>query len=126
MIPNITRGTRVVGLMTYLVGDGRANEHTEQHLVAVGRKGRSVTRADSAGRGELPAPRGGCPCGGWDRLVLTRPTGRTAPRLAEKLTDNGSISKPISIDAHICAESLRNDACARKAVPSSTCRRNEE
>lgn len=34
MIPNITRGTRVVGLMTYLVGEGRANEHTEQHLVA--------------------------------------------------------------------------------------------
>lgn len=33
MIPNITRGTRVVGLMTYLVGKGRANEHTEQHLV---------------------------------------------------------------------------------------------
>ena len=34
MIPNITRGTRVVGLMTYLVKEGRANEHTEQHLVA--------------------------------------------------------------------------------------------
>lgn len=36
MIPNITRGTRVVGLMTYLAGDGRANEHIEQHLVAGG------------------------------------------------------------------------------------------
>lgn len=28
MIPNITPGTRVVGLMTLLAGDGRANEHT--------------------------------------------------------------------------------------------------
>jgi hypothetical protein len=34
MIPNITRGSRIVGLMTYLVGEGRSNEHTEQHLVA--------------------------------------------------------------------------------------------
>ncbi|MDT3318089.1 relaxase/mobilization nuclease domain-containing protein [Microbacterium sp. KSW4-11] len=34
MIPNITRGSRIVGLMTYLAGEGRANEHTEQHLVA--------------------------------------------------------------------------------------------
>lgn len=34
MIPNITRGTRISGLMTYLAGPGKANEHTEQHLVA--------------------------------------------------------------------------------------------
>lgn len=34
MIPNITRGSRIVGLMAYLAGEGRANEHTEQHLVA--------------------------------------------------------------------------------------------
>ena len=34
MIPNITRGSRIVGLMSYLAGEGRANEHTEQHLVA--------------------------------------------------------------------------------------------
>lgn len=34
MIPNITRGTRIVGLMAYLAGEGRSNEHTEQHLVA--------------------------------------------------------------------------------------------
>ena len=34
MIPNIVRGDRMTGLMTYLVGPGRANEHTEPHLVA--------------------------------------------------------------------------------------------
>jgi len=34
MIPNITRGDRMTGLMVYLVGDGRDNEHAEQHLVA--------------------------------------------------------------------------------------------
>lgn len=34
MIPNIVRGDRMAGLMVYLVGPGRANEHTEPHLVA--------------------------------------------------------------------------------------------
>jgi hypothetical protein len=34
MMPNVTRGDRMAGLMTYLVGKGRANEHTEPHLVA--------------------------------------------------------------------------------------------
>ena len=34
MMPNIVRGDRMSGLMTYLVGPGRANEHTEPHLVA--------------------------------------------------------------------------------------------
>ncbi|PVW02953.1 relaxase [Microbacterium sp. Gd 4-13] len=34
MIPNITRGSRISGLMTYLAGEGRFNEHEEQHLVA--------------------------------------------------------------------------------------------
>ncbi|MFJ6378003.1 relaxase/mobilization nuclease domain-containing protein [Pseudarthrobacter oxydans] len=34
MIPNITKGTRMQGLIAYLVGPGRANEHTEPHLVA--------------------------------------------------------------------------------------------
>ncbi|QAY65002.1 relaxase (plasmid) [Xylanimonas allomyrinae] len=34
MMPNVVRGDRMVGLMTYLVGPGRANEHTEPHLVA--------------------------------------------------------------------------------------------
>lgn len=34
MIPNIVRGDRMQGLMAYLVGPGRANEHTEPHLVA--------------------------------------------------------------------------------------------
>ena len=34
MMPNITRGTRLGGLMQYLVGPGRSNEHTEPHLVA--------------------------------------------------------------------------------------------
>lgn len=34
MMPNVVRGDRMTGLMTYLVGPGRANEHTEPHLVA--------------------------------------------------------------------------------------------
>ena len=33
-MPNVTRGDRMAGLMTYLAGNGRANEHTEPHLVA--------------------------------------------------------------------------------------------
>lgn len=34
MIPNVTRGGKVAGLMNYLVGPGRANEHTDQRLIA--------------------------------------------------------------------------------------------
>ncbi len=34
MMPNVVRGDRMAGLMTYLTGPGRANEHTEPHLVA--------------------------------------------------------------------------------------------
>ena len=34
MMPNITRGDRMGGLMVYLAGPGRANQHTEPHLVA--------------------------------------------------------------------------------------------
>lgn len=34
MIPNVVRGERMAGLLTYLVGPGRRNEHTEPHLVA--------------------------------------------------------------------------------------------
>ncbi|RFA17850.1 relaxase/mobilization nuclease domain-containing protein [Subtercola boreus] len=34
MIANVTYGGNMGGLMTYLVGEGRANEHTEQHLIA--------------------------------------------------------------------------------------------
>lgn len=33
MIPNVTRGGRVAGLMNYLVGPGRANEHENQRLI---------------------------------------------------------------------------------------------
>jgi hypothetical protein len=33
VIPNITQGDRMAGLMMYLAGPGRANEHTEPHLV---------------------------------------------------------------------------------------------
>ncbi len=33
-MPNVVRGDRMVGLMSYLVGPGRSNEHTEPHLVA--------------------------------------------------------------------------------------------
>jgi len=34
MMPNITRGARMTGLMAYLAGRGRSNEHSEPHLVA--------------------------------------------------------------------------------------------
>ena len=34
MMPNVTRGDRMAGLMSYLVKEGRHNEHTEPHLVA--------------------------------------------------------------------------------------------
>jgi hypothetical protein len=34
MMPNITRGGQMGGLMVYLAGPGKANEHEEQHLVA--------------------------------------------------------------------------------------------
>lgn len=33
-MPNVVRGDRMSGLMTYLAGPGRSNEHTEPHLVA--------------------------------------------------------------------------------------------
>ena len=33
-MPNISRGDRMGGLMVYLAGGGRSNEHEEQHLVA--------------------------------------------------------------------------------------------
>ena len=33
-MPNITRGGRMSGLMAYLAGRGRSNEHSEPHLVA--------------------------------------------------------------------------------------------
>ena len=33
MIPNITKGDKPIGVMKYLVGPGRANEHTDPHLV---------------------------------------------------------------------------------------------
>lgn len=33
-MPNITRGGRMGGVLAYLVGAGRRNEHEEPHLVA--------------------------------------------------------------------------------------------
>jgi relaxase-like protein len=33
-MPNITRGGRMAGLLVYLAGPGRSNEHSEPHLVA--------------------------------------------------------------------------------------------
>ncbi|WP_298991914.1 relaxase/mobilization nuclease domain-containing protein [uncultured Pseudokineococcus sp.] len=34
MIAKVTRGTRVAGLTAYLMGPGRHNEHTDQHVIA--------------------------------------------------------------------------------------------
>lgn len=33
MMPNITRGAKIVGLMVYLQGPGKANEHENQHVI---------------------------------------------------------------------------------------------
>ncbi|WP_211225699.1 relaxase/mobilization nuclease domain-containing protein [Nocardioides alkalitolerans] len=33
-MPNVTKGDRMAGLLVYLTGPGRSNEHTEPHLVA--------------------------------------------------------------------------------------------
>lgn len=33
MMPNITKGTRMVGLIMYLAGPGRSNEHTDMRLI---------------------------------------------------------------------------------------------
>src|SRR5690625_744493 len=33
-MPNVVRGDRMAGLLTYLAGPGRTNEHTDPHLVA--------------------------------------------------------------------------------------------
>ena len=34
MIPKITKGSRPFGILAYLVGPGRHNEHNDPHLVA--------------------------------------------------------------------------------------------
>ncbi|MFJ4676915.1 relaxase/mobilization nuclease domain-containing protein [Kitasatospora sp. NPDC088783] len=34
MVPNVTRGSRTYGLLAYLYGPGRRDEHTDPHLVA--------------------------------------------------------------------------------------------
>lgn len=34
MMPNVTRGDRFGGLVSYLLGPGRSNEHTDPHIVA--------------------------------------------------------------------------------------------
>lgn len=34
MMPNVVKGDRMSGLLSYLVGEGRANEHRDSHLVA--------------------------------------------------------------------------------------------
>jgi hypothetical protein len=53
MMPNITRGGQMGGLMVYLAGEGRSNEHEEQHLVAgdaaiMAQHGYSVLDRDTA------------------------------------------------------------------------------
>ena len=37
MMPNITRGSNPKGLLRYLFGKGRHNEHRDQHLVGASR-----------------------------------------------------------------------------------------
>lgn len=55
MIPKVSHGSRPVGLMTYLLGPGRDNEHTLPHVVAgddritAGYAGRELTVAGDAG-----------------------------------------------------------------------------
>ena len=58
MIPNITRGSNPSGLVKYLFGKGRKNEHTDQHLVCSSRdmadlfddNGQPVESFESIGR----------------------------------------------------------------------------
>lgn len=63
-MPNITRGDRAGGLMVYLAGEGRANEHENPHLVAgdsqimAWHDDAELSRADAlAIAAELDAPR---------------------------------------------------------------------
>ncbi|ANP74875.1 relaxase/mobilization nuclease domain-containing protein [Cryobacterium arcticum] len=53
MMPNISRGGQMGGLLVYLAGEGRSNEHEEQHLVAgdaaiMAQHGYSVLDRDTA------------------------------------------------------------------------------
>lgn len=51
MIGKVSRGTRVSGLLRYLYGPGRANEHTDPHLVAAWEDPNSLEpQLSSAGR----------------------------------------------------------------------------
>ena len=50
MMPNVVRGDRMAGLLTYLTGPGRANEHTEPHLVAGDEAMRAWHDDDELGR----------------------------------------------------------------------------
>ncbi|MFR9773874.1 relaxase/mobilization nuclease domain-containing protein [Nocardia sp. SC052] len=51
MNPNINRGAKLGGLMVYLLGPGKANEHTDRHVVA---GSASVMRAAWLGRFDGP------------------------------------------------------------------------
>ena len=65
MIPNIVRGGRMAGLMVYLAGPGRANEHENPHVVAgddtalaTVEEGAKLTRDDALALGRtLDQPR---------------------------------------------------------------------
>lgn len=48
MIPNITRGSNPAGLVRYLFGPGRKNEHRDQHLVCA--SGDMLDMFDLSGR----------------------------------------------------------------------------
>ena len=66
MIPNVTYGAEMAGLLGYLAGPGRSNEHTEQHLMAgtpfvMALHGETVLdRAEAMAIARAWTSRGGC------------------------------------------------------------------
>lgn len=104
MIPNITRGSDMSGLMSYLAGGGRHNEHTEQHLVA----GDSAIMA-LHGYGQLDPATGRAIARSLDTprvaygVEITRQVRIEDPKTGELH------SEPVKADVWHCSLSLRAD-----------------
>ena len=60
MIPNVTRGAKTHGVLLYLIGKGKREEHQNPHLVAGSPEavrmgeGRLLERSDASGAGAVP------------------------------------------------------------------------
>lgn len=89
MMPNVTKGDRMVGLINYLVAPGRTNEHRDQRLIAASESivsvevGQHLDAASALALGrEMDIPKSvfGGQGGGQARL----------PRLAEPVRRRGT------------------------------------